>query len=353
MHMSDALLSPAVGGTMWAGTLAAIAYCSKKTKEDFDEKKVPLMGVLGAFVFAAQMINFSIPGTGSSGHLVGGMILAVVLGPYQAFIVMASVVTVQAFFFGDGGLLALGCNIWNLGFYPCFVALPFIYKPLLGRRGTRTGIVAASLAGGIAALQLGAFSVVLETVLSGRSELSFSAFVLLMQPIHLAIGVVEGLVTAGVVNFVKTARPELLESTAGFKPMAPGVRVRKIGLTFLVAALLLGGVVSWFASSNPEGLEWAVAKVYGKPGPTEAKGTVASALKAFQEKTAFLPDYNFKKGSEGERKAAPDRQATEGPPKGGSSLSGVLGVAMMMALIALVGLVIRIFRRRGPERRAA
>ncbi len=131
MHMADALLSPAVGATFWAGTLGTIAYCSKKLKENMDEKLIPLMGVLGAFIFAAQMINFTIPGTGSSGHLGGGMILAIILGPYAAFIVMASVLTVQALFFADGGLLALGCNIWNLGIYPCFIAYPLIYKPLV------------------------------------------------------------------------------------------------------------------------------------------------------------------------------------------------------------------------------
>ena len=93
---------------------------------------VPLMGVLGAFIFAAQMLNFTIPATGSSGHLGGGMILAILLGPYAAFLVMASVLTVQALFFADGGLLALGCNIFNLGFFPCFIAYPFIYKKIVG-----------------------------------------------------------------------------------------------------------------------------------------------------------------------------------------------------------------------------
>ena len=132
MHMADALLSPAVGGTFWAGTIGTIGYASKRLTERLDDRTIPLMGVLGAFIFASQMINFTIPGTGSSGHLGGGMILAVLLGPHAAFLVMASVLTVQALFFADGGLLALGCNIWNLGIYPCFVAYPLIYKPLAG-----------------------------------------------------------------------------------------------------------------------------------------------------------------------------------------------------------------------------
>src|SRR5512143_3473726 len=107
MHMVDALLSPAVGGAMGAVTAATVAYCSRQVRREADDRRVPLMGVLGAFLFAAQMINFSIPGTGSSGHLGGGLLLAILLGPHAAFLVMTSVLIVQALFFADGGLLAL------------------------------------------------------------------------------------------------------------------------------------------------------------------------------------------------------------------------------------------------------
>ncbi len=107
MHMADALISPAVGGTVWAASAGLIAYCSKKVRDDIDDRKIPLMGVAGAFIFAAQMINFTIPGTGSSGHLGGAMILSILLGPYAAFLTMASILTVQALLFADGGLLAL------------------------------------------------------------------------------------------------------------------------------------------------------------------------------------------------------------------------------------------------------
>src|SRR5512140_654507 len=219
MHMADALLSPAVGGAFLAGTIGTIGYASKKLKDHPDDRKIPLMGVLGAFIFASQMINFTIPGTGSSGHLGGGMILAVLLGPHAAFLVMASVLTVQALFFADGGLLALGCNIWNLGFYPCYLAYPFIYRPLIGQCRNPGRILGASVVSAIAALQLGAFSVVLETFLSGKSELPFGAFVLIMQPIHLAIGVVEGFVTAGVISYVRSARPEILDGMAAPRPL--------------------------------------------------------------------------------------------------------------------------------------
>src|SRR5512136_1802594 len=145
MHMADALLSPAVGGGMWAATAATLAYSARKVTREIDDRKVPLMGVLGAFIFAAQMVNFTIPGTGSSGHLGGGMILTVLLGPCAAFLVTASVLTVQALFFADGGLLALGCNIFNLGFFPAFIAYPLIYKKIIGRAPSTAKISVASI----------------------------------------------------------------------------------------------------------------------------------------------------------------------------------------------------------------
>ena len=354
--MADALLSPAVGATFWAGTLGAIAYCSKKLKENLDEKMIPLMGVLGAFIFAAQMINFTIPGTGSSGHLGGGMILAIILGPYAAFIVMASVLTVQALFFADGGLLALGCNIWNLGIYPCFITYPLIYKLLVKAGSTPKRIAMAALISGVVALQLGAFSVVLETTLSGRSELPFSTFVLMMQPVHLAIGLVEGFVTAGVINFVRATRPEILQSASSTQAISADVSTGKILAGLLVAAVLTGGMLSWFASVSPDGLEWSIEKVFGKPGLPEAETGIAPELKKLQEKTAFLPDYKFKTG----QNKAGDQGSGQGSGKGekpwpsaeaGTSVSGILGSAIVLSLIFLIGVGIRLVRKIKPHRR--
>jgi cobalt/nickel transport system permease protein len=342
MHMADALLSPAAGAAFWAGTLGTIAYCSKKLKENMDEKMIPLMGVLGAFIFAAQMINFTIPGTGSSGHLGGGMILAIILGPYAAFIVIASVLTVQALFFADGGLLALGCNIWNLGIYPCFIAYPLIYKPLVGAESTPKRITIAAAISGIVALQLGAFSVVIETMLSGRSELSFGTFVLLMQPIHLGIGIVEGFVTAGVINFIRAARPEILENVSSVRPLAADISMKKVFVGLLIVAAVTGGALSWFASANPDGLEWSIEKTFGKSELPEKETGIAPALKAIQEKTAFLPDYGFKKP---EGAAERSGEASWPAVEPGTSVSGIVGSAMVLATVLLIGFVIRAIRR--------
>ncbi len=350
MHMADALLSPAVGATFWAGTIGTIGYASKKLKDHPDDRKIPLMGVLGAFIFASQMINFTIPGTGSSGHLGGGMILAALLGPHAAFLVMSSVLTVQALFFADGGLMALGCNIWNLGMYPCFVAYPLIYKPLAGDGRSARRILAASLASGIAGLQMGAFSVVLQTLLSGKTALPFATFLLMMQPIHLAIGIVEGFVTAGVINYVKAARPEILAGSASATPVGAGISLRNLLIGFLALAVVTGGALSWFASSYPDGLEGAIVNTTGKGELPEQEHGIPAALKSVQEKTAFLPGYGFKRpANEPEaKKEAPSWPAVDA----GTSLSGLIGGVLVLGLALGIGWLIRAFRGRSSGNRA-
>jgi cobalt/nickel transport system permease protein len=349
MHMADALLSPAVGGTMWIVSASLLAYSSSRLKESLDDRRVPLMGVLAAFVFAAQMINFSIPGTGSSGHLGGGLILAVLLGPHAAFLSIASVLAVQALFFADGGLLALGCNIFNLGFFPCFLAYPLLYKPLAGETPSRGRLVTASVIAAVAGLQLGAFGVVMETVASGISELPFSSFVLLMQPIHLAIGLVEGVVTALLLVFLHKARPELF-GTAQPGPQTRSLRPVVVGLALV--AMLTGGMLSWFAASDPDGLEWSMAKVSGKEELEAPEHGIHGTLDALQKRIAFLPDYGFQKNME----AKPEAAAAEATPgkaedepwpnvEAGKSLSGVLGGFMTLCLAGFAALLLR---RRAP-----
>jgi len=346
MHMADALLSPAVGGTLWAAAAGTIAYSSRKVRDEMDDRKIPLMGVLGAFIFTAQMINFTIPATGSSGHLGGGMLLAILLGPCAAFVTLASILTVQALFFADGGLLALGCNIFNLGIFPCFLAYPLIFRPLAGERPTSGRLVAASLPAAIIGLQLGAFAVVLETFLSGVSSLPFGSFVLLMQPIHLAIGVVEGLVTAAVVSFVWKARPEILEA-AGNSRTIGAVSVRKVLAGLAGVAVLTGGALSWFASAHPDGLEWSIAKVTGIEELEAPEDGIHASLAKVQEQTAFLPDYGFK---------LPETAASDAGTEPvwpaidtGTTVSGLAGGCITLVLAMFVGLLLK---RRARSRSA-
>jgi cobalt/nickel transport system permease protein len=342
--MADALISPPVGAAFWAISGGTIVYSARKLKEEADEKKVPLMGVLGAFVFAAQMINFTIPGTGSSGHLAGGMILAILLGPHAGFLTLASVLVIQALFFGDGGLLALGCNIFNMGFWTCFVAYPLIYRRLVKPDSSPGRIAVVAVISVLLAMQLGPFTVVVQTLLSGISELPFRSFVLLMQPIHLGIGLIEGLVTAGFVLFVRKARPEILESVTTSKSLAQA-SIQNVLIGLAIAALLIGGVFSWFASTRPDGLEWSIGKTYGKPEIPKPTQGVTASLEAMQKKTAILPDYEFKaEEPEPAHGATPDRDGEgEAWPavSSGTTVAGIVGSMVTLGLAAAVGLVLR------------
>jgi len=344
MHMADALLSPAVGATMWAGSVATIGYSSRKLKENIDNKTIPLMGVMGAFIFVAQMINFTIPVTGSSGHIGGGMILTIMLGPYAAFLALASVLTVQALFFADGGLLALGCNIWNMGIYPCFLVYPLIYKPIAGDGTSARRISIAAITSVIIALQLGAFSVVLETLLSGKSELPFGTFVLLMQPIHLVIGLVEGIITAGIINYVRKARPEIIEASFFSRPLDAGISIKNVLITFLIIAVVTSGALSWFASTHPDGLEWSIEKVTGRGELAGDTQGIAPLIKRLQEKTAFFPDYNFKPSAKEEAKA---NEAPAWPGiDTGTSVAGIVGGTIVLMFIVFIGFGIRFLKKR-------
>jgi len=337
--MADALLSPTVGGALWAGTLGTIIYCARKLKEKMDEKMIPLMGVLGAFIFAGQMINFTIPGTGSSGHIGGGMLLAILLGPYAAFLVIASVLMVQALFFADGGLLALGANIWNLGIYPCFIAYPLIYRTIVRQKMSHRKITIATILSVVIGLQLGALSVVLETKMSGITELPFSTFLLLMQPIHLAIGLIEGFVTAGIVIYVKTLRPDIVDDLEGVKALSSGGSLKKVLVVMAVLAVITGGAFSWFASTHPDGLEWSIEKIYGKPEIPEKENPIKENLSKLQGKTALLPDYSLP--SKGKEEANPSWPAVDP----GTSLSGLIGGIMVLVLIVIFGIAVKYMRK--------
>lgn len=343
MHMSDALISPVVGGAMIAISVAATFYCVKKVNTDLHidegERKIPLMGILGAFIFAAQMINFTIPMTGSSGHLAGALLLCALLGPYAGFLVMACVLVIQALFFADGGLLALGCNIFNMGFYTCFIVYPLLYKKIVKQNTGMTKITIASILSAIIGLQLGAFSVVIETLLSGKTELPFLAFVAFMQPIHLAIGVVEGAVTATILCFVYKAMPQILDVNTSLQVAKPST-LKKVMITFCIFTLLTGGILSLFASHYPDGLEWSTNNV---TGAQELKATDAAHEKAgqMQEKTAVMPDYSFKNQNE------------KSDSNLGTATAGIFGGIITFALTASTGAVIAFFKKRKRNKHAS
>ena len=290
MHMADALVSPAVATTMYLASGAMTIYSIKKLEEENDPQKLPMMGVMGAFVFATQMINFTIPGTGSSGHLTGGLMLTALLGPYAGFLTMVGILAIQCLLFADGGLLALGCNIWNMAFYGCFISSMLIFKPIISKKLSKKNLMIASILGSIISLQLGAFSVVVETELSGITALPWNLFIGVMQPIHLVIGAVEGIITGLVLSFIYEARPELIWQ--GHTTKLAKTSKKKLLALFGGLSVAVAGILSIIASAFPDGLEWSILQLTGST-ELQHKGAIYSLSSHVQELTALLPDYNI------------------------------------------------------------
>lgn len=327
MHMADALISPSIACAMYVCAGAAGAYCIKKIELQDDAKKIAMMGIMGAFVFATQMINFAIPGTGSSGHLSGGVLLAAILGPYAAFLTMMSVLLIQCLLFADGGLLALGANIWNMSFYGCFIGA-LIWKLMMQNGASKTKIILASLIACVLSLQLGAFSVVIETLLSGITSLPFAIFAAAMQPIHLAIGLVEGLITAAVLCFIYETRGKILWGIGNLASKTRLTFSKLLGV-LSVATLTIAALLSLVASEFPDGLEWSLEKVAGT-SELESQGSIYETALKLQESTALLPDYAFI-----------DSQSPLG-----TSVSGIVGALVVLILCIFACYLFRIFKSK-------
>ena len=296
MHLSDALLSPPVAITAGAVAMSLIAVSANKIKKIDRPDLIPLMGVMGAFVFAAQMINFTIPGTGSSGHLIGGILLAAILGPWAAFIALSSILIVQCLVFADGGLMALGCNIINMAAFSCLVAYPLVYRPIVGKSLNKAKILIASTVASIVALELGAFAVTAETELSGITALPFTTFLKFMMPIHMAIGLVEGIVTGLLLAFIASYRPAIL-NTALYEGEVSQKKLKSLIMIFGLITLVLASGFTILASEYPDGLEWSVEKV---AGDLSMDSTIPV--------TAVMPDYD-------------------------SGFAGIIGVAIVMVFL--------------------
>jgi len=208
MHIPDGFVDIPVAAATYVASGGSLAYAVRRTNEELGEKQVPLMGVMGAFIFAAQMLNFPVAG-GTSGHLIGGALAAILLGPWAGMLIMASVLVVQALIFQDGGLVALGANVLNMGVVACLVG-HYIFtwlKRLLGE-GTQ-GVVISGFVAAWTSVVAAAIVCALELAISGTSAL---AVVLpAMTLVHVLIGVGEGLITVAVLVFLTATRRDLLQ----------------------------------------------------------------------------------------------------------------------------------------------
>ncbi len=271
MHIPDGFLSTTVSVIGWILAVLMIAIAIRQTRRQLGERQIPVMGVLAAFVFAAQAINFPVA-AGTSGHLLGGALVAIVLGPWAATLVMTSVIGVQAFLFQDGGLLALGWNILNMGVLTAFAGYA-CYRVLLRWIGeTSQARVAAAFAAAWVSVEIGAIATAVELAVSGTSPLALGLPA--MAGVHALIGVGEGLITGGAITMLQVSRPQILQDAE----QAPGQRGAIFVLVGLFAALLVAAF-SPLASTHPDGLEFIA----------ERNGFLSRALEpAF----SILPDYS-------------------------------------------------------------
>lgn len=248
MHIPDGFLSPLVAVVGWVLAIIMLAIASRKTRGALGERRIPLMGILGAFIFAAQAINFPVA-AGTSGHLLGGALAAILMGPWAASLMMAAVIVLQGLVFQDGGLLVMGWNILNMGVITAFTGIA-VYR--LARRlvhDGRTGRIAAAFVAAWLSVEVAALATSLELAASGTFPLNLA--VPAMVGVHALIGLGEAVITVGVIFFLQNVRPDVLE--AGER--APGGRsagwiAAGLGLALVVAML------APLASRSPDGLNW-------------------------------------------------------------------------------------------------
>ncbi|GIL12812.1 MAG: cobalamin biosynthesis protein CbiM [Chloroflexota bacterium] len=253
LHIPDGFLSVPVAAAGWLMMLALVGVALRQTRDQLGERQIPLMGILAAFVFAAQMINFPVAG-GTSGHLIGGALVAVLLGPWAAVLVMTSVVGVQALLFQDGGLLALGFNVVNMGIISAFVgyATYAFARRMMGETFAATAVGAA--AGAWLGVEAAAIATALQLAISGTSPLDVALPA--MAGVHALVGIGEALITVGALAFIRQTRPDLLGQPRGAATRGAGWVAA--GLLIALAVTL----VSPLADPNPDGLE-RVAEDHG------------------------------------------------------------------------------------------
>jgi len=243
LHIPDGFLSLVVSATCWLITAVVVSVAVSRTNRSLGEKQVPLMGVMAAFIFAAQMINFPVAG-GTSGHLLGGTLAAITLGPWAGMLVMTAVIAVQGLLFQDGGLLVMGANILNMGLLTVAVGYG-LYRSVIGRsRGTKLAVagVAAWLS-----VMTGALATAIQLWLSGTARVDI--VMPAMLGVHALIGIGEALITVAALGFILRTRPDLLGEGSASTQGGRGWVVAGVVISLIVVLL------SPFGSGNPDGLE--------------------------------------------------------------------------------------------------
>lgn len=318
MHIPDnGMMSAKVLGVMGAISAVGLGAALRHAKLHLPPRRIPLLGLAAAFVFAAQMLNFPVGG-GTSGHLMGGVLVAALLGPSGAVIVMSAVLIVQALLFSDGGILALGANIFNMGLVGG-VGGWLIYTPLArGLGGLRGKLVAAAFAGWCTIVLA---AVACSAQLAASGAVRWSIVFPTMTGVHMVIGIGEGVITALVLASIARTRPELLDTDGATPAAAPaGVRHRELAVYGVLISLGLAVFASPLASSMPDGLEHATEKLKIEAG--ESKPVVP----------ALAPDY--------EMRGVSSRVVA-------TSIAGAIGTAVAFGLALALG---RTLARKAEDR---
>lgn len=244
MHIPDGFLNVPVSLVGWIVAVALLALAASRVRDQFGERRIPLIGVLAAFIFAAQMVNFPVAG-GTSGHLVGAALAAILLGPWAAAVTMTSVLAIQALMFQDGGLLAFGFNVINMGLIGAFVGYG-VYRLAVRGLGERNGLVVGGFLGAWAGVVVSSAACAVELGVSGTAVLGVALPA--MVGIHILIGLVEGAITAAALVFIRQTRPDLLDDAPRGDRASRWVGV---GLVIALAVTLFSPLASPF----PDGLE--------------------------------------------------------------------------------------------------
>lgn len=243
LHIPDGFLSLVVSIIFWIIAIALLTTAVRKTQGELGERQIPLMGVMAAFIFAGQMINFPVFG-GTSGHLLGGALAAIVLGPWAGMLVMASVIGLQALLFQDGGLVVMGANIFNMGLLTALIGFG-LYRSVAGQsRGVR--LTVAGVAAWLSVIA-GALVTALQLWWSGTSPLT--VVIPAMLGVHVLIGIGEALITVVALSFIMQTRPDLLDEQAIKARGSQGWAIAGVIIALVVV------LFSPFASGDPDGLE--------------------------------------------------------------------------------------------------
>lgn len=242
LHIPDGFLNFIVSFICWMITAVVLSMAISRTNKSLGEKQVPLMGIMAAFIFAAQMINFPVAG-GTSGHLLGGALAAIMLGPWAAMLVMTAVIAVQALLFQDGGLLVMGANILNMGILTAAIGYG-LYRAVIG--SSRSVKLAVAGVAAWLSVMAGALATALQLWLSGTSNLQTVA--LAMLSVHALIGLGEALITVAALTFIFQTRPDLLDEKSASAKSGRGWVL--VGVIISLVVILL----SPLASVNPDGL---------------------------------------------------------------------------------------------------